>query len=469
MRLTRNDLLQISHVEAIGFEPPMVFTGVSTDSRTTTHGDLFIPLRGERFDGHNFLTKAIGLGATAILVEKRWSEMNADFLRTLNVPKLVVEDCMKSLGELARHYRRQFRLPILAVAGSNGKTTTKDMIASVLGAHVSILATEGNLNNQIGVPQTIFRLEKKHKAAVIEIGTNHPGEIASLCGILEPTHGIITNVGHEHLEFFGSLEGVAKAEGELFDWLRAHRQNDGIAFVNKDDPALARKGSRMKRARTFGFKAPGAQVKGINLTLDEFACARFDVKAGAKRAFTVGLGVPGIHNARNALAAAAVGLAFKVPPAKIQKSLANFSATNRRTEVLRVDGITVINDTYNANPDSMLSALETLNAMKSTGKKIAVLADMLELGSQAEEEHRGIGKAVKNAGVEYLLTFGPLSKLTNEKAEVGFKAHYDQKNVLSEYLAELLAAGDVVLIKGSRGMKMEDIVTFLKERFSKAA
>lgn len=469
MKLTSNDLLQIKHFEAVGFEQSLVFSGVSTDSRSIKQGDLFIPLRGERFDGHNFLTKAIDLGAVATLVEKRWSDMNSAFLRTLNVPKLFVEDCTLSLGELALFYRRQFKLPILAIAGSNGKTTTKDMISSVLSSSIQVLSTEGNLNNQIGVPLTLFRLERKYKAAVIEIGTNHPGEIAYLCKILEPTHGLITNIGHEHLEFFGSLQGVARAEGELFEWLNAHRPKDGMAFINKDDSWLARRGASMKKAWRYGFKAAKAHVKGMNLKLNELACPRFEVKAVAKKEFEVRLSTPGIHNAQNALAAAAVGLAFKVPPAKIQKALAGFSATSKRTEVLRVDGITLINDTYNANPDSVYSALQTLKAMNTTGKRIAVLADMLELGSHAEEEHRAVGKAVKDAGVEYLLTFGPLSKQTSESAQVRFKAHYDQKNMLSEYLAELLTSGDLVLVKGSRGMKMEDVVTFLKERFSKAA
>ncbi|MGH2567388.1 MAG: UDP-N-acetylmuramoyl-tripeptide--D-alanyl-D-alanine ligase, partial [Bacteroidota bacterium] len=331
------------------------------------------------------------------------------------------------------------------------------------------VSTEGNLNNHIGVPLTLFRLEKKHKAAVVEVGTNHFGEIQYLCDILEPTHGLITNIGREHLEFFRDLTGVAKAEGELFTWVGKHGGKNAVGIVNKDDKRLATHAKRLGKKFAYGFRAPGVDVKGKLLRVNKHACAEIGVKTKRNKAFTVRLNVPGKHNATNALAAAAVGLLFNVPPARIQKALSSFRATAKRTQVLRIAGVTVVNDTYNANPDSMLAALETLGSIETTGNRVAVLADMLELGANAEASHRAIGKAVSKAGIDYLLTYGELARYLHDGATVKFKAHYDQKNILAEYLSELLSAGDVVLVKGSRGMKMEDVVTFLQERFQRAA
>ena len=470
MKLTLGDLLNISHTTAFDADnlESTPFTGVSTDSRLIQSGNLFFALRGEKFDGHDFITKAISSGAAAVVVDRRWADLNAALFTSLSVPRVVVEDTTHALGDLARVYRRKFRIPILAVAGSNGKTTTKEMIHAVLRMKHHVLSTEGNLNNHIGVPQTLFRLEAKHALAVVEVGTNHPGEIARLCEIAEPTHGLITNIGREHLEFFGSLRGVAKAEGELFDWLREHGKRS-ILFVNYDDKHLVGLSKGHSRKVTYGSKNKKAEVVAQVASTSSSGTIALSVKPKGKKAFSVQLSVPGSHNAMNALAAVTVGLWFKVPQKKIQSALESFVSASNRMEVLKLDGITVLNDTYNSNPDSVLAALQTIKSINVQGKRIAVLADMLELGAKAEDEHKEIGKAVAKHGVEYLLTFGPLSRFTHEAATTQFKAHYEQKNMLAEYLAELVTEGDIVLIKGSRGMKMEDIVTFLKERISKAA
>jgi len=467
MKLTASDLLKVRHERAIGFEriSKKGITGVSTDSRSVHKGDLFVALRGETFDGHDFLEGVVKAGVSSLMVEQTWFGLKGNWLTTSGIPALVVNDTAKAFGELARVYRRKFKIPVLAVGGSNGKTTTKEMIAAVLKSKFLVLSTEGNLNNHIGVPQTLFRLEKKYKAAVVEIGTNHPGEVAYLCEILEPTHGLITNIGHEHLEFFRDLNGVARAEGELFAWLAKQRGTNAVAFVNVDDHRLARQARPAKKKMTYGFRASGVGVRGTILRFDRHACAEASFKPKRKQSFTVKLGVPGEHNAMNALAASAVGLAFKVPPAKIQKALASFRAVSKRMQVFDIKGVTVINDTYNANPDSVLAALRTLGSTETKGKRVAVLADMLELGMSSEEAHRKVGQAASTSGVEYLLTYGTLARQIHDAAAVKFKAHYDQKNVLAEYLAELLSTGDVVLVKGSRGMKMEDVVTFLQERF----
>lgn len=469
MRLTRKDLLQVRHVRALGLEHLGTIASVSTDSRAIKAGDLFVALRGERFDGHDFIENVVEAKPGALVVEYAWFELKGHWLTTRNIPTLVVNNTTFALGELARVYRRKFRIPILAVGGSNGKTTTKEMIAQVLREKFPVLSTEGNLNNHVGVPQTLFRLEKKHKVAVVELGTNHFGEIEYLCNIAEPTHGLITNVGREHLEFFGNVAGVAKAEGELFSWLAARRGKPGVGIVNADDRYLGKYSAQLKKKYSYGFDAKRVDVRGFLVGYDNLRCAEVKVRPKGKKPFTVKLRIPGEHHAQNALAAAAVGLLFKVPPAKIEGALEQFSGVPKRMQTLQCNGVTVINDTYNANPDSVVAALRTLGAMKTPGKRIAVLADMLELGAGAEEAHRSVGKEVGKAGVDYLLTFGPLARQIHDAAAVRFKSHYDQKNVLAEYLVELLSAGDVVLVKGSRGMKMEDVVTFLQERLQRAA
>lgn len=470
MKLSEQDLLKIAHVQAVDFggRKSLSLTGVTIDSRSVRPGDLFVALKGERVDGHDFITKAIEAGAAAVVLGRAWTSRNEALMLSLPVPRLVVEDTVKALGELARVYRRKFDIPVIAIGGSNGKTTTKDMIKAVLETRSVVLATEGNLNNHLGVPLTLFRLEKKHKAAVVEIGTNHPGEISYLCDILLPTHGLVTNIGAEHLEFFRTLGGVAKAEGELFDWLKTYRSKTSKVFINADDRFLAKRIRSIRNAVTFGFRATRATVRGKNLVLSDDARPRFQVKFKS-RSFPIELSVPGVHSSTNALAAAAVGLAFQVPPTNIQRALHAFKPAGKRMEVIEMGGITVLNDTYNSNPDSVRVALQTVGAMKTTGKRIAVLADMLELGPESASMHRQVAREAAKNGVEYLLTYGSLSKETHTASNARFKAHYEQKNMLSEYLAELLSPGDVVLVKGSRGMKMEDVVTFLRERLSKAA
>ena len=465
MKLTKKDILSIPHIQASGFDSPgpLDVTGVSIDSRTVNPGELFVAIRGDQFDGHNFISAAVEQKASALVVEKRWASGNITMLVSLNLPILVVENTVHALGRLATIYRRRFDIPVLAVAGSNGKTTTKEMIENVLSAKYNVLCTQGNLNNHIGVPQTLFRLEKKHEVVVIEIGTNHPGEITYLCNVAEPKHGLITNIGREHLEFFGTIEGAAKAEWELPLWIAAH---DGVFLINADDARIVRLAKKMKKAVTYGFSARAAKVKGSGLNMNEQACASFFIKAGTQKKFSVQLAVPSEHNAKNALAAAAAGLVFKVAPADIQRTLGQFSSVGRRMQLLTMNGVTIINDTYNANPDSMIAALKTLSATRTTGKRIAVFGDMRELGPDAPEMHRQIGESAGTYGVDILLTYGSLAAHISDAAVVAAKTHFEQKSALIEYTLRTIAPGDIVLVKGSRGMKMEDVVAAINERFS---
>jgi UDP-N-acetylmuramoyl-tripeptide--D-alanyl-D-alanine ligase len=455
MSLTLNDLKalrprRIARPEAL---QGSTFTGVSTDSRTLSPGELFVALSGGNFDGHAFVAQAKERGAAAVIVERPVADASG-------IAQVVVDDTLAALSRLARNHRRKFRIPVIAIAGSNGKTTTKEMIAAVLRTDRDVLSTVGNLNNHVGVPLTLLRLRKEHEAAVVEIGTNHPGELAVLLKILEPTHGLITNIGHEHLEFFGSLKGVAKEEGALFRWLAVR----GVAFVNADDPETVKLSALMRRKVAFGF-AKGLDISGSALQFDARGCPEF--RCGGKkvaRSFPVRLPVPGAHTAANALAAAALGVAFKVSPRRIQTALEQFKAVSKRMEVLSIAGVTVFNDTYNANPDSVIAGLKTLAGATIAGKRIAVLADMKELGTGGPAEHARVGAVLSELGIEYLLSYGEVAKHYHDSAQVTFGVHYDQKNVLAEYLAELLTPGDAVLIKGSRGMAMEDVVSFLMHR-----
>jgi UDP-N-acetylmuramoyl-tripeptide--D-alanyl-D-alanine ligase len=465
MKLTKPDILALPYHKAIGFDglKNINILGISIDSRTIKAGELFIAIRGDQFDGHNFISKAIEMGASGIIVERQWAEANATMMVSIHIPRLTVENTIHALGDLARIYRRKYAIPFIAVGGSNGKTTTKEMLKSILSQKYCVLSTEGNFNNHIGVPQTLFRLKEKHEIAVIEIGTNHPGEIEYLCTVLEPTHGLITNIGCEHLEFFGSIEGVAKAEGELFDWLAKH---NGISFVNMDDKHIVHLTRKLKKKVRYGFSSRSVSVRGMVKSFNANAQAALRVKPQAKNAFDITVIAPGEHNAQNALAATAVGLALKVPRVSIQKALSSFQSASKRMQIQRAAKITILNDTYNANPDSTLAALATLHTMASNGKKIAVLSDMLELGHQTEGLHQQIGKALAQYSVDILFTVGTLSKFIYDAAFVETKAHFENKAILIEHLFHTLSDGDIVLIKGSRGMKMEEVVNALIEHFS---
>ena len=459
MRLRLKGLTAVPHVDLVnsGRMARTTITGVSTDSRTTAADDLFVALRGDRFDGHGFVADAFARGAIAAVVDR-------DF-RPETVPDrvlLIVDDTVAALGALARLHRMQFRIPVIAVAGSNGKTTTKEMIADVLRQRYRVLKTEGNLNNHIGVPQTLFRLGSRHDIAVVEIGTNHPGELAALCDMLRPTHGLITGIGNEHLEFFGSVEGVAQEEGALFRSLKA--TPSAVAFVNADDRRVVPFARGIRRAVRYGFGARRVDVRGAITGHDRAGAVTMTCRGKRLSVRDIALQVPGDHNAVNALAAATVGLTFRVPPTLIRDALVSFRPAGKRMEVLEIGGILVYNDTYNANPESTIAGVRTLAAARVPGKRIAVLGDMLELGATAPAEHARVGKAVGEHRLDYLLTFGPLSRHTHDAAGITNAFHYNEKNMLAEFLTELAGPGDAVLVKGSRGMRMEDVVTFLRER-----
>jgi UDP-N-acetylmuramoyl-tripeptide--D-alanyl-D-alanine ligase len=426
------------------------FSAVSTDTRSIARGDLFVALRGEKFDGAKFVAQAVQAGAVAAVV-------NADSrIGNAPCPVLYVADTRLALGQLAAYWRRQFDIPLVAITGSNGKTTVKEMLAAILReaavGEAGVLATRGNFNNDIGMPLTLLRMDAGHRYAVIEMGMNHPGEIDYLTRLAQPDVALINNATGAHLQGLGSVEGVARAKGEIFAGLK----RDGIAVINADDA----------HAGLWRTLAAGHSV--LDFALEHAAAVQGSWKAqgygGQLQARTpagelrVLLQVPGEHNARNALAAATAALALQVPLTTIVKGLEGFGGVAGRLQRKQaLHGATLIDDTYNANPASMRAALEVL--AQAQGKRIFVLGDMGELGEGAAQFHREIGIAARELGIEQVLALGALSAGAVEEFGAGAK-HFGTAEELCTQLDKEMDAQTTVLVKGSRFMKMERIVQF---------
>jgi UDP-N-acetylmuramoyl-tripeptide--D-alanyl-D-alanine ligase len=426
-------------------------TGFATDSRIAKSDETFLALPGEKFDGHRFISDVRERGVKNFIVSESWHDSVAP--SHLDGNFFIVADTLFALQEISRYYRLKFDIPLIALTGSNGKTTTKEMMALVLAERFQVLKNQGNLNNHIGVPISLLGLTRQHEIAVIEMGTNHFGEITRLAEIANPTAGLITNIGPAHLEFFKSLEGVFRAKAELWQFLE--KQENNVAFVNADDPFLGKHKPSGIRVVTYGFNNP-ADVKGQFLKLDAEGRPSFKIEG-----VEISLGIAGMHNSYNALAAVAVGLEFDVNLNRIKTALEEFLPSSRRMEIIRNKGIIVINDCYNSNPESARKSILTLSQMQAQGKRIAILADMLELGDSAEKEHDGIGEYIASLkNIHYLLTYGPFSKKTSEQAQKLSKMHaihFENKTELIEDAKRIIKKGDILLIKGSRGMAMEDV------------
>jgi UDP-N-acetylmuramoyl-tripeptide--D-alanyl-D-alanine ligase len=435
--------------QAIGGEArpaDAVFEGVTIDSRAIRGGELFVALRGARQDGHAFVAQAQASGAAAALVSQ-WCDGG--------LPQLRVDDTLSGLQRLSAHWRSRFDMPVVAVTGSNGKTTTKQMLAAIFEARGPVLATRGNLNNHIGVPLTLLGLRAEHRTAVIEMGANHAGEIASLAALARPDVGVITQAGDAHLEGFGSRDGVARAKGELFAAL-----DGGVAVINADDPyaalwrGLASKASQLH----FGIDADcDVQAQQIE-PLADGAGSRFTLRTPGGAA-AVRLSLPGRHSVMNALAAAACGVALGLDVDEIARRLADVEpAQGRLSDKRTPQGARVIDDSYNANPGSLRAAIELLSQLP--GRRCLVLGDMAELGADAAELHREAGRRARAMGVDHLYTLGSLAA----QAAEGFGADaeaFDDIGALQAALQARLDADTVVLVKGSRSARMERVVAAL--------
>jgi len=440
------------------FTAPAAFTHVDSDTRNLRPGALFVALRGDRFDGHDFLAAAAAAGAAAALVDERGAEKAGSLL-----PLLVVANTRAALGVLAAHWRMRFDIPVIGITGSNGKTSVKEMCASILRAHCrlngentdKVLATPGNLNNDIGVPLTLLSLRSSHRAAIVEMGMNHPGEIAYLARLARPTVAVVTNAQRAHLLGMKSVAEIAREKGSLYEGLR----EDGVAVINADDAYVDywRQVCAERPSLSFGL-AGGANVRGVcdlhGLTLE----LSLETPQGKAR---LGMQVAGEHNARNALAAAAACLAAGVELPAVVAGLTEYrGAHGRLTQRNGIRGATILDDSYNANPDSVRAGIDVLAALD--GRKFLVLGDMGEIGMTSAQAHDEIGGYAKSKGVDALFALGDMSAVAAHNFGDGGE-HFRSVEELVAALTARLDAGTAVLVKGSRFMRMERIVEKLAD------
>lgn len=448
VHFTTGEVLAATKGKLISQGLTLSFEGVSTDTRTLKSGSLFVALSGERFDGHTFIPAAISRGATGLVV----SSMPIEALPGITI--FLVPDTRIAFEDLAHFHRCRFELPVIAITGSNGKTSTKDMIAAVLSTKLNVLKTEANFNNEIGLSQTLLKIDIAHQAVVVEMGMRGRGEIAELAAIAMPTVGVVTNVGETHLERLGSIENIATAKAELVEALDEH----SVAFLNGDDVHVrTMREKTAARTVSFGMNAE-CTVRAANLKLSPTGVA-FDCLVEGKT-FPIALPIQGVHNAYNALAAIAVGLELGLEPREIAQGLANYEPGKMRLDIKRYGDITVIDDTYNASPLSMAAAIEVLAAV-ATGRKTAAIGDMLELGAASGEAHAKVGRHLATVGTEMVLTIGEHAKVAGEAArQQGVPVVIDCADHAAAIveLRQRLLPGDTLLLKGSRGMAMEKLL-----------
>ncbi|MDP2272944.1 MAG: UDP-N-acetylmuramoyl-tripeptide--D-alanyl-D-alanine ligase [Archangium sp.] len=454
-RFNDQEVLKATNATKSRVGKALSYESVCTDTRQLTEGCLFVALKGERYDANEFLAEAVKAGAAGLVV----NEGRAGSLSAEDVTVYEVKDTLVALGQLARFHRDRFNIPLCAVTGSNGKTTTKELVASILSMRGPTLKTHGNLNNEIGVPLTLFGLDQTHVAAVIEMGMNHLGEIARLTEIARPDAGLITIVQPAHLEGVGSIEGVAKAKAELFHGL----SGSSIAVVNLDDHRIAHEAASVSAKKLTWGRAAEADVRLLSVEPQGRDGLSLRIGSGGKE-YSTALHLVGDHNAMNATGAFALAIALGYSPEECVRGLEAAQAHARRLQILDApNGVTVIDDCYNANPASMNAALRTVAELASEGRAVAVLGDMLELGSAETHEHTQLGVAASDR-VALLALFGPRTKLAHVQAvkKLGAKVkHFEDVGELVAWLRQELLPNDYVLVKGSRGMRLERVVEAL--------
>ncbi len=431
-------------------------TGASIDSRTLAVGEAFFAIAGHHGDGHQHVGDAAGRGASCLVVHALPDDPPP------TVPLVLVDDTTQALGRFAARHRARFAIPVIAITGSNGKTTTKELIATVLATRSRVLKSEASFNNQWGLPLTLLRLTPEHEAVVVEIGTNQPGEIAALSAIAAPTVGVVTIVVAQHTQFLGSIEGVREEKAALVRALPAA----GTAVLNADDPHVGGM-ARDTRARVLTFgTTPAAAVHLASEIADDGEALRFTIAHGGERAH-VRLALAGRHNAVNALAAAATGVALGRGLAEIAQALEAATPIKGRCVWREVGGVRILDDSYNANPVSLRAALEAVAARRGGRRLVVVLGDMLELGDIADEAHRDAGRQVAALEVDEFVGVGSRARLAVDEARAGGIGEARHVTTFEDTVAHLLkrlAPGDVILIKGSRGMRLERVVDALMAR-----
>jgi len=457
--LTLNDFQQLPDAELFNFsdlqDTQKNLRGVSIDSRSLKGNQVFWALKGPRFDGHDFVIDAIKKGASAAVVNKGF----ANKVRGMGIPLIAVRDSLEALQQMAALYRQKFHIPLLAITGTNGKTTTKEMIAWILQTRLNVHRTWGNLNNHIGVPLTLLTLNSDHQVSIVELGTNHPGEIAKLSKMAKPTAGLITNIGRGHLEFFSSVEGVAREKLELFNNLGKR----GILFLNGDDPRIPAYSHRKKTLWSYSLsKKKDVRVFGTMISTDDEGRTKWRLNDQ----ITIQMRVQGLHNVHNAIAASTVALYFGFSESEIKNALESYTAYDKRMQLVKNGKVIIINDSYNANPDSYLPALETLEHMARSRKarKIVVIGDMLELGLKSEAYHQDLMFNIIDFGISAVFTLGESSKLAADLLrERGFSNVFSFKSheSLAKKLMAFIKPNDIILLKGSRGMQMEKVLAYM--------
>ena len=427
----------------------LVINKISTDSRTIKPGELFVALQGENFDAHDFVEAAAKSGAAGALVHRNWKGPVPK-----NFPLIRAIDTLRAYQQVAANYRRSLTLKVLAITGSNGKTSTKDFAASVLGRKFRVTKTEGNFNNHVGLPRTILEATSEDEVAVWEIGMNHPGEIAELSKIAAPDAAIITNIGVAHIEFMGSREAIAREKGALAEAVAP----EGTVILNADDPFTETIAART-RAKVVFAGTTGGTVRAIEIRQSADG-SEFTIIEGAHRC-RAQLPVAGLHMVQNALLAVAAGRAFGLSIEESAAGLAAAPLTKARLQIKEIGGVHFLDDSYNANPDSMKAALRTLVELDTEGKRIAVLGEMRELGGESERGHREVGETAATLGVDQLITIGDVAKLIAQGARTaGLNKISSVRSTgeAAELLGEVVGPGDLVLIKGSRAARTEEVI-----------
>lgn len=414
-------------------------TGVSTDTRMITPGSVFFALKGPRFNANEFAEEALKKGAAYAVVDEQAFVSNDKYI--------LVDDGLTALQDLARYHRSQLKIPFVALTGSNGKTTSKELVHSVLSQKFKTHATKGNLNNHIGVPLTILAIGPSIEMAVIEMGANHVGEIADLCSIANPTHGFITNIGKAHIGTFGGFENIVKGKSELYDHLE---RNGGTTFVNSQNKLLADLAKRFKSV--VWYPSTGDFYKCSLISSDPFLLVE------AENGDHVQTQLTGAYNFENVAAALCIGKYFGVDPVKANAALATYSPSNMRSQVMKNGNNTIILDAYNANPSSMAAAIENIAAMNASNK-VLMIGDMFELEGEAEKEHREIGRLIKSKGLKNVYLCGSLFKAA--LSEIAFAKHFEKREQLIEELKRNPIKDATILVKASRGIGLEAIVEYL--------
>ena len=430
---------------------------VSIDSRNIRKNTLFIAIKGERFDGHDFIDEVIKKGAVAVVV----NEKNFKKLSEIEIPVITVNDTTKALGDVAKIWRSKLKAKVIGITGSAGKTTTKEILAALLSQKFKVNKTTANNNNHIGVPLTILSTTEKHNVLVAELGTNHFGEIPYTAPIANPDYALITNIGDSHLEFLKNRKGVLKEKSAL---LNEAIKRDGKVFINNDDKLLKEFGKKIKNKITFGLDEK-ADFKAKVIGYDKLVKPQVEIK-NKKNIFISSLPVSGEKNVLNFTAAFAIASEIGLTNSQIQKAVRKIKSYSKRLEVKNLKRFTLINDTYNANPDSMKSSLDILDKIGSREKKIAVLGDMFELGAESKLKHLELSTYINKIKVDQVYSIGKMMKLMNQKLNGKTKVHqhFTDRESLKSFLKKLNVNNSAVLVKGSRGMKMEEFVSVLETR-----